>query len=72
MKKQKSLAKNSFTLIETLLSLIIVSIIISGFAKLINPNTNYKKYQELQKAQNEFTKTNKIITPYEEFTLKSQ
>jgi len=72
MKKQKSLGINSFTLIETLISLIIVSILLSGFSKLISNDSNYLVYQNLQKAQNEFTLTNTITSTYKEFTLKSQ
>jgi len=72
MQKQKNLGKNSFTIIETLLSLIIASVIISGFSQLINDDSNYTLYQDLQKAQNEFIKTNKVSNTYKDFTLKNQ
>ncbi|HIP11519.1 MAG TPA: hypothetical protein EYG73_02255 [Arcobacter sp.] len=66
------MGKNSFTIIETLLSLIIASVIISGFSQLINDDSNYTLYQDLQKAQNEFIKTNKVSNTYKDFTLKNQ
>ena len=72
MKKQKSLGINSFTLIETLISLIIVSILLSGFSKLISNDSNYLVYQNLQKAQNEFILNGTITSTYKEFTLKKQ
>jgi len=72
MKKQKSLEKNSFTLIETLISLIIVSILLSGFSKLISNNSNYLVYRNLQKAQNEFILNGTVTSTYKEFTLKKQ
>jgi Tfp pilus assembly protein PilV len=72
MQKLVNYQKNSFTLIETLLSLIIVSIIIGGFSKFINQKTNYTTYQNLQKAQNEFTLYGTIKSNFKEFTLKNQ
>ncbi|MCK5293843.1 MAG: prepilin-type N-terminal cleavage/methylation domain-containing protein [Arcobacteraceae bacterium] len=66
------MGKNSFTLIETLLSLIIISIIISGFSSFINQDNNFSTYQNLQKSQNEFIQTNTINSQYSEFTLKKQ
>ena len=71
MKKQYNLGKISFTLIETLISLIIISILISGFSKFINNNSNYNIYQDLQKAQNEFIKNGTITTVFKDFTLKN-
>ncbi|MDD2699498.1 MAG: prepilin-type N-terminal cleavage/methylation domain-containing protein [Arcobacteraceae bacterium] len=58
--------KNSFTLIETLLSLIIISVIISGFTKFINNPTNLSTYNNLQTAHNDFLKTGNI-SDYEQF-----
>ena len=60
MKKQKNLGKNSFTLIETLLSLVIISIILGGFYTLINQNNDFKTYNTLQKAQNDFISNDDI------------
>jgi len=71
MKKQLNWAKNSFTIIETLISLIIVSILISGFTKLIRTNSQYNTYIELQKAQNDFILHGYITNSYKGFTLKN-
>jgi len=65
------LVKNSFTLIETIISLVLVSIIISSFSKLlINFNSN-TTYINLQKAQNEFTQYKKINSSFDEFNFVS-
>ncbi len=69
MTKLVNLEKSSFTLIETLLSLIIISIMISGFAKFINNPTNLSTYVNLQSVQNEFVKTGNIID-YEQFKFE--
>ena len=52
MIKQKNFQKNSFLLIETILALIIVSIILSAFFKLLI-NNNDNTYEDLIKNQNE-------------------
>jgi len=63
------LGKNSFTLIETIVSLILVSIIISSFSKLIiNYNSN-KTYTNLHKAQNEFIGNGKVTSSFDEFSF---
>jgi Tfp pilus assembly protein PilV len=46
--------KKSFSLFETLISLIILSIVISGFSVLFTTNISYQTYQELQKIENNF------------------
>jgi len=55
------LAKNSFTLIEVMMSLIIISVIIAGFSNLII-NTNNLNYQKLTKAYNNYLNNKKIST----------
>jgi len=62
------LEKNSFTLIETLLSLIIISVIISGFTKFINNPSKLSTYNELQNAHNNYQK-NGAITDGENFVF---
>jgi len=52
MIKQKNFQKNSFLLIETILALIILSIILSAFFKLLI-NNNDNTYEDLIKNQNE-------------------
>jgi Tfp pilus assembly protein PilV len=66
------LETNSFTLIEILLSLIIVAVIISGFSHFINKDLNFSLYQDFQKAQNEFIKTGVVASTYKDFILKDQ
>ena len=52
--------KNSFTLFEVLVSLIILSVVISGISKLfVNNNTN-KIYYELQDIENNYIENNKV------------
>jgi Tfp pilus assembly protein PilV len=68
MTKLASLEKNSFTLIETLLSLIILSVIIGGFTKFINNPTKLSTYNELQNAHNSYLKSG-TITENENFTF---
>jgi len=53
--------KKSFSLFETLISLIILSIVISGFSVLFTTNISYQTYQELQKIENKFYMDNTII-----------
>jgi Tfp pilus assembly protein PilV len=52
--------KKSFSLFETLISLIILSIIISGFSQLFKSNISYQTYKDLQSIENEFYQTNKV------------
>jgi Tfp pilus assembly protein PilV len=68
MTKLVSLEKNSFTLIETLLSLIIISVIISGFTKFINNPSKLSTYNELQNTHNNYQK-NGAITDGENFVF---
>jgi prepilin-type N-terminal cleavage/methylation domain-containing protein len=53
--------KRSFTLFETLITLIILSIIISGFSQLFTTNISYQTYKDLQIIENEFY-LNKTVT----------
>jgi len=46
--------KKSFSLLETLVSLIILSIIISGFSHLFTVNMSYQTYKDLQEIENKF------------------
>jgi len=60
------LVKNSFTLIEVLSSLIIISIIISGFSNIIISNNKQDNYEKLNIAYdnllgNKTTSTKNII-----------
>jgi len=71
MQKLVSYQKNSFTLIETLFSLIIVAVIIGGFTKIINQPIRYQRYQDLQKAQNEYILYGAVKSYFKEFTLKN-
>lgn len=50
--------KNSFTFFETILSILILSIIVSSFSQLLLTNNSYDKYNELQCAQNNFNSKN--------------
>ena len=50
----------SFSLFETLLSLIILSITISGFGHLFTTNTSYQTYKELQTQENQFILTGQV------------
>ena len=70
-KEQSNLAKDSFTLLETIFSFIIISILIGGFFGFLNTNLFISLYNELQKAQNNWATTN-TITTYKGFTLKKQ
>ena len=57
--KYKSL-KPSFTLLEVLVSLIILAITINGVAKLFKTSNDIKVYYELIDAQNNFIEFNNI------------
>jgi len=46
------LVKNSFTLLETIISLIIVSFLIGTFFKIIQDNPSMETYINLQNQQN--------------------
>ena len=52
--------KKAFGLLETLISLIILSIVISGFSLLFTNNISYQIYKDLQDRENEFYQTGKI------------
>lgn len=55
MIKQSNLAKSSFTLLETLLSISLLSLIISGFINsTYNDEQNTKNYQLLNTLENKF------------------
>ena len=46
--------KNSFTLFEILISLVILAIVLSGIQKLFVNNNSISVYYELQKLENDF------------------
>jgi Tfp pilus assembly protein PilV len=51
----------SFSLFETLISLIILSIVISGFSKVLTSNISYQTYKDLQKSENNFYLTGEAL-----------
>jgi uncharacterized membrane protein (DUF106 family) len=53
--------KKSFTLFETILSAIILSIVINSIYKLVVDNNSLGKYYTLQKIQNNFIQNNTIL-----------
>ena len=53
--------KKSFTLLETLASLIILSIVVSGASELLKDNVSYQTYKDLQIIENSFYKDGKVI-----------
>lgn len=55
MKKLVKSGKNSFTLLETLLSVFLLSIIIVGFSKFSDYNNFDKEFLLLNKIENSFT-----------------
>jgi len=52
--------KNSFTLFEILISLVILSIVLSGVKKLFVDDNSVATYYELQSLENDFISTNKV------------
>jgi type II secretory pathway component PulJ len=54
------LSKKSFTLFEVLLSLIILSIVVSGISRLYIDNDITENYYTLQKMENEFVTTGEV------------
>jgi len=52
--------KNSFTLFEILISLVILAIVLSGVQKLFVDNNSVSIYYELQELENDFI-SDKII-----------
>ena len=54
------LNKNSFTLFEVIISLIILSIVISSVVKLYTKNNSVKIYYNLEKMENEYITTKKV------------
>ena len=52
--------KNSFTLFEVLISLVILSIVISGISKLFVKNDINQRYYELQIIENNYIENNLI------------
>ncbi|MEA2049511.1 MAG: prepilin-type N-terminal cleavage/methylation domain-containing protein [Campylobacterota bacterium] len=53
--------KNSFTILEVLVSLIILSLVVVSTIKLYeNNNTNSAIYYQLQNQENEFITTHKV------------
>jgi len=59
---RKNKIKNirAFTLFEVLISLVILSITISGISKLFNSNNNIETYYSLQHLENEFISSQTI------------
>ena len=53
--------KNSFTLFEVLISLVILSVIISGISRLFVSDNRTNRYYELQKIENNYIEKNSII-----------
>jgi len=62
IKKQLNLVKNSFTLIEVLSSLIIISVIILGFSNIIISNNKKDNYEKLNIAYDNFLDNKAIST----------
>jgi len=52
--------KNSFTLFEVLISLIILSVVIANISKIYTNKNTTKVYYELQNMENEFISTNHV------------
>jgi hypothetical protein len=64
------LVKSSFSLLETLLSLIILLVIISEFSNILSIDENYEVYKELEMAHNEFILKGSITTPLQYINLQ--
>ena len=52
--------KNSFTLFEVLISLVILSVVISGISKLFVSDDTNQRYYELQTMENDYIEYNSI------------
>lgn len=52
--------KNSFTLFEVLISLVILSVVISGISKLFVSDNANQSYYELQTIENDYIEYNSI------------
>ena len=52
--------KNSFTLFEVLISLVILSVIISGISKLFVSDDTNQRYYKLQSIENNYIEHNSI------------
>ncbi len=57
MRKQLNSLKNSFIFLETIISLIVVSIIVAIFFKLAYDNDSNKKFQKLNAISNKLKKS---------------
>lgn len=53
--------KNSFTLFEILISLIILSIALSSLIKIFTPNENIQTYNELQEIENQYIQNGTVL-----------
>ncbi|MBT3281149.1 MAG: hypothetical protein HOF69_06875 [Campylobacteraceae bacterium] len=62
--------KKSFTLIETIFALTIISIMIGGFFNLYKIQVSYSVYNELQVAENEFLSNTNLNSIYESKNIK--
>lgn len=68
MIKQQNLVKSSFTLLETLFSIIILTIVIGGFLKSsYDDKINNKNYMLLNSLENSFDSKN-----YDKFALSNE
>jgi type II secretory pathway component PulJ len=69
-KKQSNLVKNSFTLLETLLALMILLVMIAQFSNIIHLQNDHMVYKELELAHNELTKYGMINTHLQHINFK--
>lgn len=61
--------KNSFTLFEVVISLVIISIALISIIKLFNNNSNINIYYKLQSIENNYIQNN-TIDQYEDIRFK--
>ncbi|MEA3384344.1 MAG: prepilin-type N-terminal cleavage/methylation domain-containing protein [Campylobacterota bacterium] len=59
---QIMIKKQSFTLFEVLISLVILGIVVSSISKIYTKNDTTKIYYQLQDMENEFVTTNKVTS----------
>ena len=62
-----NLQKTSFTILEVLMSLILISIIVSSFSKLVLNNYSNTVYNSLNKTRNSFVQDLSITTDFEHY-----
>jgi len=61
--------KNSFTLFEVVISLVIISVVLISIIKLFNNNSNINIYYKLQSIENNYIQNN-TIDQYEDIRFK--